>query len=153
MSGAQRPPLEEEEMASVNKAILIGRLGADPVKRYTASGNPVVTFRIATSSQRTNRDGQREEHTDWHQVVAWGKLADICDQYLSKGRLVYVEGRIQTREWEDRDGNRRWTTEIVASQMQMLSPPSGEAPATQDIEDLPPPAQEPSMVSDDDIPF
>jgi len=113
----------------------------------------VVTFRIATSAPRTGREGQREERTEWHQIVAWGKLADICDQYLSKGRLVYVEGRIQTREWEDRDGNRRWTTEIVASQMQMLSPPSGEAPAAQDIEDLPPQPQEPSMVSDDDIPF
>ncbi len=140
-------------MASVNKAILIGRLGADPVKRYTSSGTPVVTFRIATSGSRTNREGQREERTDWHQIVAWGKLADICDQYLSKGRLVYIEGRIQTRQWEDRDGNRRWTTEVVASQMQMLTPQSGEPSRIPEPEEGPPPAAEPPMDSDDDIPF
>jgi single-strand DNA-binding protein len=139
-------------MASVNKAILVGRLGADPVKRYTASGNPVVTFRMATSSTRTNREGQREEKTDWHQIVAWGKLAEICDQYLSKGRLVYIEGRIQTREWEDREGNRRWTTEIVASQMQMLTPASGEASRPADGDEMPPLPPEPAE-SDDDIPF
>lgn len=139
-------------MASVNKAILIGRLGADPEKRYTPSGMPVVTFRLATSSPRLNRDGQREERTEWHRIVAWGKLAEICDQYLSKGRLVYIEGRIQTREWEDRDGNRRWTTEIVASTMQMLSPAGADAgripeePLTQE-------EAEPPLESEDEIPF
>jgi single-strand DNA-binding protein len=140
-------------MASVNKAILIGRLGADPVKRYTGSGTPVVTFRMATSGNRTNREGQKEERTEWHQVVAWGKLAEICDQYLSKGRLVYIEGRIQTRQWEDRDGNRRWTTEIVASQMQMLTPPSGEPSRAPEPEEGPPQPPEPAMDSEDDIPF
>jgi len=140
-------------MASLNKAMLIGRLGADPVKRYTATGTPVVSFRIATSSGRTNREGQRDERTEWHQIVAWDKLAEICDQYLSKGRLVYIEGRIQTREWEDKDGNRRWTTEIVANQMQMLTPPSGEQPRGADGADLPPPPPEPGTEPDDDIPF
>lgn len=140
-------------MASVNKAILVGRLGADPEKRYTASGMPVVTFRLATSSPpRTNREGQREERTEWHRIVAWGKLAEICDQYLSKGRLVYIEGRIQTREWEDRDGNRRWTTEIVASQMQMLSP-AGAEQGRMEEEPPPLPPTEPPMEPDDDIPF
>jgi single-strand DNA-binding protein len=140
-------------MASLNKALLIGRLGADPVKRYTATGTPVVSFRIATSSGRPSREGQREERTEWHQIVAWDKLAEICDQYLSKGRLVYIEGRIQTREWEDKDGNRRRTTEIVASQMQMLTPPGGEQPKTQEMEEVPPLPPDPAMESDDDIPF
>lgn len=140
-------------MAGVNKAILIGRLGVDPVKRYTSSGTSMVTFRMATSEGWTNREGQREERTEWHRIVAWGKLADICDQYLSKGRMVYIEGRIQTREWEDRDGNRRWTTEIVANQMQMLSPAAEDSPRALDQEDLPPPPPESVMESDDDIPF
>jgi single-strand DNA-binding protein len=141
-------------MAGVNKAILVGRLGTDPVKRYTSSGTAVVTFRMATSEGWTNRDGQREERTEWHRIVAWGKLADICDQYLAKGRMVYIEGRIQTREWEDRDGNRRWTTEIVANQMQMLGPASGESSRTLDQEgDIPSPPPEPVTESDDDIPF
>ena len=139
-------------MASVHKAILIGRLGADPEKRYTASGMPVVTFRLATSSPRLNKEGQREERTEWHRIVAWGKLAEICDQYLSKGRLVYIEGRIQTREWEDRDGNRRWTTEIVASNMQMLSPAGADAQRIPE-EPLPMEEGEPPLEPEDDIPF
>jgi single-strand DNA-binding protein len=140
-------------MANVNKAILIGRLGADPVKRYTSSGTPVVTFRIATTEGWTNKDGQRQERTEWHQIVAWSKLAEICDQYLSKGRLVYIEGRIQTREWEDKDGNRRWTTEVIANQMQMLGPASGESLKEADVEDLPPEPPGAMTDSDDDIPF
>jgi len=144
---------EGNKMASVNKAILVGRLGADPVKRYTSSGNPVVSFRIATTEGWTNREGEREERTEWHQIVAWSKLAEICDQYLTKGRLVYVEGRIQTREWEDREGNRRWTTEIIANQMQMLGPPTGEAPRDVETDDVQPEPPEPVTDSDDDIPF
>jgi single-strand DNA-binding protein len=138
-------------MAGVNKAILVGRLGVDPVKRYTSNGTPVVTYRMATSENWTTKDGQKEERTEWHRIVAWGKLAEICDQYLSKGRMVYVEGRIQTREWEDRDGNRRWTTEIVCNQMQMLGGPSGDREGSPDFEDESPP--EDSLESDDDIPF
>jgi single-strand DNA-binding protein len=140
-------------MASLNKAILIGRLGGDPVKRYTPSGQPVVTFRLATTENWTNREGQKEQRTEWHNIVVWGKLADICDQYLSKGRLVYIEGRIQTREWEDREGNRRWTTEIIANQMQMLGPPPGDVTASAVSEEPPPPLEEQSVDTEDDIPF
>jgi len=106
-------------MAGINKVILIGNLGADPEVRYTPSGMAVANFRLATSENFT-KDGQRETRTEWHRIVTFGKLAEICGEYLSKGRQVYVEGRIQTRSWEDRDGNKRYTTEIVCNQMQML---------------------------------
>jgi single-strand DNA-binding protein len=141
-------------MAGVNKAILVGRLGKDPVKRYTNNGTAVVTFNMATSEEWRKGEGQREERTEWHRIVVWGKLAEICDQYLSKGRMVYIEGRIQTREWEDREGVRRWTTEIVANQMQMLSPASGERGASADADGFsPPPPPDTIVDSDDDIPF
>jgi single-strand DNA-binding protein len=107
-------------MAGVNKVILVGNLGADPEARYTQSGSPVTNFRIATSERWTGRDGQPQERTEWHRIVTFGKLAEHCRDYLSKGRQVYVEGRIQTREWQDRDGNRRWTTEVVAQTVQFL---------------------------------
>ena len=106
--------------AGINKVILVGNLGADPEARYTQSGSPVTNFRIATSERWTGRDGQPQERTEWHRIVTFGKLAEHCRDYLSKGRQVYVEGRIQTREWQDRDGNRRWTTEIVAQTVQFL---------------------------------
>jgi single-strand DNA-binding protein len=104
----------------VNKIILIGNLGADPEVRSTGSGTPVANFRLATSETFKNREGQRETRTEWHRVVTFGRLAEICGQYLKKGKQIYIEGRIQTREWEDQTGNKRWTTEIVANQMQML---------------------------------
>lgn len=104
---------------SVNKAILIGRLGRDPESRVTASGMSVVNFTMATTERYKG-----EERTEWHRIVVFGKLADICNQYLSKGKQVYIEGRIQTREWEDKEGNKRQTTEIVANEMRMLSPRS-----------------------------
>ncbi|OAQ20847.1 single-stranded DNA-binding protein [Thermosulfurimonas dismutans] len=104
---------------SVNKVILIGRLGADPEIRYTADGQPVATFRIATNEVWV-KNGERQEHTEWHRIVAFGRLAEICGEYLSKGRQVYIEGRIRTRSFEDRDGNRRYVTEIVANDMRML---------------------------------
>ncbi len=107
-------------MAGVNKVILIGRLGADPEIRYTPNGTAVANFRLATSENWTNKDGQREERTEWHRIVAFGKLGEICGEYLTKGKQIYVEGRIQTRSWDDRDGNKRWTTEIIATNMQML---------------------------------
>jgi len=107
-------------MAGLNKVILIGNLGRDPELRYTASGQAVANFTLATTESISKRDGGREDRTEWHRIVAWGKLAEICGEYLSKGRQIYVEGRLQTREWEDRDGNKRWTTEIVARNMQML---------------------------------
>lgn len=107
-------------MAGVNKAILIGNLGRDPEVRYTPSGLGVANFTIATSENFTGKDGNRETRTEWHRIVAFGKLAEICGEYLSKGKQVYIEGRIQTREWTDKEGTKRYTTEIVANQMQML---------------------------------
>ena len=108
-------------MAGVNKVILIGNLGADPELRETSSGNKVCNFRIATSEQWANRDGEKQEHTEWHRIVVWGRQAETCAQYLAKGRQVYVEGRLQTRKWQDRDGRDRWTTEVVAEQVVFLS--------------------------------
>jgi single-strand DNA-binding protein len=110
-------------MASVNKVILVGNLGADPETRFTQSNTPVCSFRIATTDIWSDRDGNRQERTEWHRIVAWGKLGEICGQYLRKGKQVYVEGRLQTRQWEDRDGGKRYTTEIVAQTMQMLGRP------------------------------
>jgi len=108
-------------MAGVNKAIIIGRLGQDPEIRYFQDGSAVANFSVATSEEwRDKETGEKRERTEWHRIVAFRKLAEICGQYLSKGRQVYIEGRIQTREWDDRDGNKRYTTEIVASNMQML---------------------------------
>ncbi|PIE56981.1 MAG: single-stranded DNA-binding protein [Desulfobulbus propionicus] len=106
----------------INKAILIGNLGADPEIRYTQNGVPVATFNIATSERWKGQDGQMQEQTEWHRIVAWRKLAEICGQYLSKGSRVYIEGRIQTRKWQDQNGNDRYTTEIQAREMKMLSP-------------------------------
>ncbi|MBE9529002.1 MAG: single-stranded DNA-binding protein [Proteobacteria bacterium] len=107
-------------MAGVNKAILVGNLGADPEMRYTPGGLAVANFTLATSENRTNKEGTKETKTEWHKLVAFGKLAEICGEYLHKGKQVYIEGRIQTRNWEDKEGNKRYTTEIVANQMQML---------------------------------
>lgn len=104
----------------VNKALLIGRLGADPEVRYTPDGLMVTNFRLATDLQWKDKNGEKLQKTEWHRIVAYGKLAEICSNYLSKGKLIFVEGRIQTRSWEDKDGVKRSTTEIVASNMQML---------------------------------
>jgi single-strand DNA-binding protein len=101
-------------MAGVNKAILVGNLGRDPELRYTQGGQAVVNFSIATSENWTDKSGERQERTEWHRIVAWGKTGELCAQYLSKGRTVYIEGRIQTREWEDKEGQKRTTTEINA---------------------------------------
>ncbi|MBM9614435.1 single-stranded DNA-binding protein [Desulfobulbus rhabdoformis] len=106
----------------INKAILIGNLGADPEIRYTQNGTPVATFRIATTERRKGQDGQVQEMTEWHRIVAWQRLAEICGEYLSKGSKVYIEGRIQTRKWTDQSGVERYTTEINAREMKMLSP-------------------------------
>ena len=107
-------------MAGINRAFLIGNLGADPETRTISNGDAMTTFSIATSERWTNKVGEKEERTEWHRIVAFGKLAEICSKYLSRGKQVYIEGRIQTRKWEDREGNRRYTTEIVAGQMVML---------------------------------
>ncbi len=109
-------------MASLNKAMLIGNLGKDPEVRYTASGQAVASFNLATSEKFKNKSGEWEERTEWHRVTLWGKLAEIAGEYLSKGKTVYIEGRIQTRKWQDNTGNERYTTEIVGDKMQMLSP-------------------------------
>ncbi|MCF8053861.1 MAG: single-stranded DNA-binding protein [Deltaproteobacteria bacterium] len=104
----------------VNKVILIGRLGADPEVRYTQDGTQITNFRIATSEYWKEKDGTKAERTEWHRIVTFGKIAEFCGSYLMKGRMVYCEGRIQTREWEDKEGHKRSTTEIVASNVQAL---------------------------------
>ena len=106
---------------SVNKVIFIGRLGKDPEMRFTSSGKAVTNFSMATSESWKDASGERQEKTEWHRVQMWGPLAEIAAKYLSKGKLVYVEGRLQTREWEDQSGGKRYTTEIIANQMQILS--------------------------------
>ena len=108
-------------MASLNKIFLIGNLGKDPEIRTTTSGLSVATFSLATSEKFKNKNGEMEERTEWHNVVLWGKLAEIAKEYLNKGKSVYIEGRLQTRKWQDRDGKDRWSTEIVGDRMQMLS--------------------------------
>ena len=142
-------------MAGINKAIIIGRLGRDPEVRYTPSGVAVANFTVATSEDWKDKEsGEKKERTEWHRIVAFGKLGEICGQYLSKGRQVYIEGRIQTRDWEDKNGVKRYTTEIVASQMQMLGAkdeanagrPAG--PSAADIADAPFAGPQ-----EDDIPF
>ena len=110
----------------INKAILIGNLGADPEIRYTQSGTQVATFNIATTERWKGQDGQMQESTEWHRIVAFQRLAEICGEYLNKGSRVYIEGKIQTRKWQDQNGVDRYTTEIVAREMKMLSPRGGE---------------------------
>lgn len=133
-------------MASVNKVILIGNLGKDPELKYTPAGQPVATFSLATTEKFSGKDGQKQEKTEWHTVVAWGKLAEVVNQYLAKGKSAYVEGKIQTRSWEDKDGNRRYKTEIVASSVQFLSPAKSDEGQQISGSDAHP-------ISDDDIPF
>lgn len=142
-------------MASLNKVMLIGNLGKDPEVRYTASGTAVAGFSIATSEKFKGKDGEWQERTEWHNITLWGRLAEIAGEYLAKGKTVYIEGRLQTRKWQDRDGKDRYTTEIVGEKMQMLSGkgeggggrqggrPAGDAPSY----------EEPVFNPDDDIPF
>ncbi|MBN2317834.1 MAG: single-stranded DNA-binding protein [Acidobacteria bacterium] len=147
-------------MSSLNKVMLIGNLGRDPEIRYTTDGTPVANFSLATSENWTDKNGTRQEHTEWHSIVAWKQLADICKKYLSKGRQVYIEGRIQTREWNDREGNKRRTTEVVATQMVLLgsrtqSTDTGAQPMETATRTTP--EQENSFddigITDSDIPF
>lgn len=106
---------------SVNKVILLGRLGQDPELKYTPSGAAVCNFSVATSESWTDKNsGQKNEKTEWHRVVVWGKLAELCNQYLSKGRQAFIEGKLQTRAWDDKDGNKRYTTEIAATTVQFI---------------------------------
>ena len=105
---------------SVNKVILVGRLGKDPEVRYSNSGNAITNFNLATSRVYKNKQGERVDETEWHRCVSFGRTAEVCGEYLHKGSLIYVEGRLQTRDWEDKDGNKRWTTEVIIDNMKML---------------------------------
>lgn len=145
---------------SVNKVMLIGRLGNNPEIRFTNTGTAVANFNLATSENWNDKSGQRQERTEWHRVVVWGKLAELCEKYLSKGRQCFVEGRLQTRSWDDKDGNKRYTTEIVASTIQFLGsnaqPGQGAHQGAGDHADMEPmggaPVQE-SSFTEDEIPF
>ena len=125
-------------MAGVNKVILIGNLGADPEVRYSQNGTAVVKFRIATKETWKGKDDNKSERTEWHRITAFGRLGEICGQYLNKGKQVYIEGRLQTQKWEDRDGNTRYTTEIIAQNMQLLGSRSGGESEQARTEDEPP---------------
>jgi single-strand DNA-binding protein len=155
-------------MASVNKVILIGNLGRDPETRYTADGAAITNVSVATTRRYKDASGQQQEETEWHRVAFFGRLAEIAGEYLRKGRPVYVEGRLRTRKWQDKDGQDRYTTEIVAENMQMLGsregmggsePDAGEearAPAQRSGGGRPAPASKPApniADMDEDIPF
>lgn len=116
-------------MAGVNKVILVGNLGKDPEVRQISPNQTVCQFRIATGESWIDKAGQKQERTEWHSIVVWGKMAEICGKYLSKGRQVYVEGRLQTRSWEDQQGQKRYTTEVIANTVQFLGGMSGERSA------------------------
>ena len=123
---------------SLNKVMLLGNLGKDPEVRYTASGKAMATFSLATSFQWRDQEGNDQERTEWHRVVAWGRLGEICGEYLSKGKQVFIEGRIQSRDWEDQEGNKRTTVEIVATDMILLSGGgAGQNRDTRDYDDRP----------------
>ena len=144
-------------MAGVNKVVLIGRLGKDPEIRYFKDGTAVANFTIATSEEWKDKEtGDKKERTEWHRIVAFRRLGEICGEYLSKGRQVYIEGKLQTREWEDKDGNRRWTTEIVAREMQMLGS-RDQGQGNRDADSYQPPGmsgpQSGQTEPEDDIPF
>jgi single-strand DNA-binding protein len=154
----------------VNKVILIGNLGADPEVRFTPGGQAVANFRIATSDSWTDKNGQKQERTEWHRIVVWGKLAELCGEYLKKGRQCFVEGRLQTREWTDKENRKNYTTEVVAGSVTFLGGrDAGEGSGTGgrrgggapsrggDDYGPPPPGMDDGMnqggSGDDDIPF
>lgn len=139
-------------MAGVNKVILVGRLGKDPEVKYTPNGAAVAKFTVATSREWKDRNtGEKQENTEWHRIVAWERLGEICGEYLRKGSQVYIEGRLQTRSWEDQDGNKKWTTEVIAQTMQMLGSAARGGEAQSQAEKFP--TEEPINVPEDDIPF
>ncbi len=139
-------------MSGVNKVIVIGRLGSDPEVKTISTGSTVAQLSVATSDQWTDKDGQKQERTEWHRVVVWGKLAELCGKYLSKGRQVYLEGRLQTRSWEDQQGVKRYTTEIVAQTVQFLGAASQGASQNTGFSG-PDFGPEPSFDSSEEIPF
>ncbi len=132
----------------INKAILIGRLGKDPQIRYTPDGTMVTNFSLATDEQWRDKSGEKVQKTEWHRIVTFGKLAEICGNYLVKGKLVFIEGRIQTRAWEDKEGVKRYTTEIVANDMKMLDPKGQSKPDDAAASTMPPGGDQP-----EDVPF
>ena len=136
-------------MASVNKVMLLGNLGADPDVRYTQGGTPVANFRMATTTIWNDDQGERKSRTAWHRIVVWGKQAEVAGEYLKKGSQVHIEGSLQTREWTDRDGNKRYTTEVRTQRLQLLGKPKGELSEEPPATDEPPADQEPP----EDIPF
>ncbi|MEX1275195.1 MAG: single-stranded DNA-binding protein [Bacteroidota bacterium] len=139
---------------SINKAILIGNLGKDPELRYTSAGVAVATFSVATNESWKDQDGNVQERTQWHNIVAWRKLAEICSEYLKKGSKLYLEGRIQYRNYDDKNGVKRYVTEIVLDQMVMLdSRGAGASSASASEADAPPSAEEPAGGKADDLPF
>ncbi len=143
-------------MSGVNKVILVGNLGADPTMRHTPSGTAVANFNVATSETFKNKNGEKETRTEWHRVVAWARLAEICNEYLKKGKQVYIEGRLQTRSWEDQSGTKKYSTEVVANNMVMLGRagdtpmdvPSQDVPAEQTVAE-----GSASTGEEDDLPF
>jgi len=154
-------------MASLNRVMLIGRLGRDPDIRYTQSGNAVVNFSIATTERWKDRQGERQERTEWHDIVAWDHLADLVQTHLKKGSQIYVEGRLQTRNWEDKQGERHYRTEVVLTNMQFLdSRPSGDgisegsygssagsSEPRESVYSQTPSSNPPAQTIDDDMPF
>ena len=140
-------------MASVNKAILIGNLGADPELRYTPSGAAVASFNIATTEKWKGKDGQQQEKTEWHRIVLWSRQAEIAKEYLHKGSPVYIEGRIQNRSYEDKDGIKRYVTEIIGQRMQLLGGRGGGASDTGGTSGPPPPPEGDMAGEDNDLPF
>ncbi len=138
----------------VNRVTLIGRLGKDPEVRYTASGMVVTNFSLATDETHKDKNGEKVQKTSWHRIIAFGKLAEVCGNYLSKGKLVYIDGNIQYREWEDKEGQKRNTTEIIANNMKMLDGKREGNTATRSTEPPPDmPGDVPAEIPFNDIPF
>jgi len=145
-------------MGSVNKVILVGNLGRDAELRYTPGGSPVATLNLATTEIWNDKAGQRQEKTEWHRIVLWGKTAESLNEYLTKGKQIYVEGRLQTRQWDDKDGNKRYTTEIRGDRIVLLGGGGGGGGARQQARGAAAPTEDPmgepvSELTDDDIPF
>lgn len=140
---------------SVNKAILLGRLGKDPDLRYTSSGKAVCTFSLATSERWTGADGQKTEATTWHNIVAWGKQGEVIKEYLSKGRELFIEGRIQNRSYDDKEGNKKYISEVVVQNFSFVGGrgDSGGSSGSSDDSTAPPPPPPGDSGGDDDLPF
>ena len=149
-----RPSAKEGGAMSVNKVILVGNLGKDPEVRFTGTGRAVARFPVATSEVWNDNDGQRQERTEWHNIVVWGKQAETCGQYLAKGRQVFIEGSIRTRQYDDKEGNKRYITEVIGQRVQFLGGRGGggggDSPRA--VEE-PPGGQGGASAEDDDIPF